>query len=177
MKLLLWQIFLQEMEQQGSVADSSIYNKCREQQVMPVNISEQVLYPQPQGCQNPFFLWNIQEAAWLGAGPASLVGVWVNQRPIQLCWAPAGSARGAHLCLAAVRGHQPRHRHLVGRQGARLVRADHIAATWDGRVWVRAGEITQPRDWEEGEQVLLMVVFKLYQWKEESWRNGWVSSS
>lgn len=77
-----------------------------------------------------------------------------------------GSSRvtpGAHLCLAAVRGHQPRHRHLVGRQGARLVRADHIAATWDGRVWVRAGEITQPRDWEEGEQVLLMVVFKLHQ--------------
>lgn len=40
----------------GSVAGFSIYSNCREQQVMPMNISvvpEQFLYPQPHLCSSP----------------------------------------------------------------------------------------------------------------------------
>lgn len=92
MKLLLGQILLQGMEQQGSVAAFSIYSDCREQQVTAVDISEQVLQ------KSLLFM----ETAWFGAGPKAdpvvLDSSWIS------CWSlpqPGSRPRSAGASLSS----------------------------------------------------------------------------
>lgn len=86
----------------------------------------------PQGCKNPSLYRMCKKLLGLGLARLPLLSLSEPKANAVLlnCSRKGGWAPHPYLGLAAIRGQEPGHCHLVGSQGARLVWADDIAATW-----------------------------------------------